>query len=77
MTYCIFLTTVKHFSQKWNAETHWMEYALAPPWADLNHPLELFSERTSSIYRNVKLKHWASFFSFFFRSPCMKCASYE
>ena len=40
MTYCIFLTTVKHFSQKWNAETHWMEFALAPPWADLNHPFQ-------------------------------------
>ena len=40
MTYCIFLTTVKHFSQKWNAETHWMEFALATPWADLNHPFQ-------------------------------------
>ena len=40
MTYCIFLIIVKHFSQKWNAETHWMEFALAPPWADLNHPFQ-------------------------------------
>jgi hypothetical protein len=38
--------------------------------------LELFSERTSSIY-NVKLKDRANFFSFFLRSPCMKSASCE
>ena len=33
--------------------------------------LELFSERTSSIYRNVKLKDRASFFSFFLRNPLL------
>jgi hypothetical protein len=37
--------------------------------------LSLFSERTLSIYRNVKLKDRASCFSFFFRSLCMKSAS--
>jgi len=38
---------------------------------------EIFSERTSSIQRNVKLKDRDSFFSFFLRSPCMKSVSYE
>ena len=31
--------------------------------------LELFSERTSSIYQKVKLKDCASFFSFFLETP--------
>jgi len=39
--------------------------------------LELFSERTSSIYRNVKLKDRDSFFSFLLRRPCMKSDSYQ
>ena len=39
--------------------------------------LELFSERTSYIWRNAKLKDRASFFSFYLRSPCMKSTSYE
>ena len=38
---------------------------------------EIFSDRTSSIQRNVKLKDRDSFFSFFLRSPCMKSVSYE
>ena len=39
--------------------------------------LELFSERRSSIYRNVQLKDRDSFFSFLLRRPCMKSASYQ
>jgi hypothetical protein len=38
--------------------------------------LELFSERTSSIYRNVKLKDRASFFSFFLRNPLLNIFLY-
>ena len=32
---------------------------------------------TASMQRKVKLKDWASFFSLFLRSPCMKSVSYE
>ena len=39
--------------------------------------LELFSERTSSIQQNVKLKDWASFFSFFLINPCPKIFHYQ
>jgi hypothetical protein len=38
---------------------------------------ELFSERTSSIQRNVKLKNQDSYFSFSWRSSWMKSASCE
>ena len=38
--------------------------------------LELFSERTSSIYRNVKLKDRANFFSFFLRNPLLNIFLY-
>jgi hypothetical protein len=50
MTYCIFLTTVKHFSQKWNAETNWMEFALALPWADLNHPFQWNLQELAGVF---------------------------
>jgi hypothetical protein len=36
--------------------------------------LELFSERTSFVLRNAKLKDHASLFSFSVGSPCMKSA---
>ena len=39
--------------------------------------LELFGERTSSIERNVKLKVWASFCSFFLRSLCTQIFHYQ
>jgi hypothetical protein len=50
MTYCIFLTTVKYFSQKWNAETNWMEFALALPWADLNHPFQWNLQELAGVF---------------------------
>ena len=37
----------------------------------------LFSERTSSMSRKVKLKDRANFFSYFLKIPCIKSASYE
>jgi hypothetical protein len=37
----------------------------------------MFAKGTSSIYRNVKLKYWASFFSFFLTIHYMMSDLYE
>ena len=59
-----FLTTVKHFSQKWNGETHWMEFALAPPWADLNHPFQWNLQELARVFdwQHICYVWWTSTF---------------
>jgi hypothetical protein len=32
------------------AKTHWMDFALAPPWADLNHPFQWILQELARVF---------------------------
>ena len=67
---------------QWIKQTYlYLRYPLfQTQWDTCDHQItksKLFSERTSSINRNVNITDWASLLLFLLRGSCMQCASYD
>ena len=69
-----------NFSKRYHipqCNTYWFQVGKIRKFKYINILIEFFSERTSSISRNVNLKGRGNLFSFPLRTPCMTYASYE